>query len=60
MDVISRTERYVYLRVSVPRELLEAVSRHYPTEHQALASMRLEWQKFVQRLGEDSVRGRVL
>lgn len=43
---ISTTERYVYLRVSIPRERYESLVRAFGLrESQALRHLRLRWER---------------
>lgn len=45
MDLIRVSERYVYLRVKLPRERYESLLRVFGTEGRALQHLRLRWMR---------------
>lgn len=58
-DLISRSERTVYLKVHMPRELFEALVSDYHSENRALREVRRQWETLLQRV-TDLTRRRVM
>ncbi len=50
MDVISRSERRVYLKARVDAEALQILARQYGGESRVLATLRVELDRAVARL----------
>ena len=46
-NLISKTDRFVYVRVALPRPTFDALTEWFGNENLALRNLRLDWQKIV-------------
>ena len=47
MNLLRRTDHYVYVRAAIPRDTFEALEDWLGSEGQALKALRLEFEKAV-------------
>ena len=47
MDLISKSERFVYVRVAVPRELFEKLVSQAGSVGRALGGLRVSWERLL-------------
>jgi hypothetical protein len=50
VDLISQSDRFVYLRVKCPRDLYESLSRKFGGVNYALREIRFAWEVVLARL----------
>lgn len=59
-DLLSRTDRHVYLRVHLTRDAFQTLVDLQCGERNALRTIRCEWEKMLRRLTDELIHGRVL
>jgi hypothetical protein len=57
-DVIGRSERFVYLRVKVPRQSFESLCERFGSMSVALRHLRLRWEQSFARVETASLSER--
>lgn len=48
MNLLRRSDRYIYVRAAIPRDTFEALEDWLGSEGQALKALRLEFEKAIQ------------